>query len=222
MLADYTDITVLLDRSASMRSIAEATREAFNGFLAEQRQVPGEARLTLVQFSEPNDYYYTFRNIPLRTEYGLTPENYHPLGYSTALRDSLVKLIDERGAEYRDTPEAGRPGKVLFVVVTDGLDNSSYFYGRSSVRERVEHQIGRYKWQFVYLGANQDAIMVGGDYGIPLGGTITYTASHDCVKNVLRSLSDETKRYRTEANYMVAFDNTAREQAVESSDSGAK
>ncbi len=213
MLANYTDITVLLDRSASMYSTASATREAFNGFLAEQRNIPGEARLTLVQFSDPQDFSFTFRDLPIRTEYGLTPLNYNPTGRATALRDSLVKLIDLRGFEYRNTVESARPNRVLFVIVTDGLDNASWNYGQGTARDRVQHQASHYQWQFVYLGANQDAVLRGVEYGVSAAASMTYNPTKECVNSMLRSLSIETSKYRTQENYLLAFDDTARRNA---------
>src|SRR5262249_53284967 len=122
----------------------------------------------LVQFDTV--YEFVHNAIPLRTVPQCTLE---PRG-NTALLDAVGRAIVETGERLRALPEEERPGLVVFVVVTDGQENSSKEYTKARVREMIEHQQNVYKWQFVYLGANQDAFAEAGGMGIKLAGAALY------------------------------------------------
>lgn len=210
---DFTDIIVLLDRSSSMSPQASATRESLNGFLDDQKKVPGFARLTLVQFAGPADYHYTYANRPLLSANGLTEFNYSPTGGSTALRDAFGTLIDEVGSRYRSQQESARPEKVIFVVITDAQDNASHKYSAGQIRERVKTQTDAFSWQFIYLGAGHDAIATGANYGFQPGATMTYVASESCLRSVGSTLSSTVSASRTDPTYLVNFTDEERLKA---------
>ena len=150
---NLTDITVLLDRSGSMQSIADDVVGGFSQFVESQRTGVGEAVLSLVQFdSQAIDTLFTARPVhavPL-------PIRFEPRG-STPLLDALGQTIVSTGARLRTMRESDRPGRVIFVAITDGLENASQEYNLARVREMIQHQESVYKWDFVYLGANVDA-----------------------------------------------------------------
>ena len=150
---NLTDITVLLDRSGSMESIASDVVGGFTQFVEEQRKGAGSAVLSLVQFdSQSIDSLFTAKpvhDIKL-------PVEFHPRG-STPLLDALGQTIVATGARLRAMPESDRPGRVIFVAITDGLENASHEYNLDRIREMIQHQESVYKWDFVYLGANVDA-----------------------------------------------------------------
>lgn len=170
-----TEILILLDRSGSMESIRTDTIGGFNTFLSEQQALPGACRLTLIQF-DSHAYHIQHRRAPIATVDPLTEKTFRPRG-STPLLDSMARAIDELGEDLRRVPESERPGKVIFVTITDGQENCSRKFERWQVMERVKHQAERYGWQFVYLGANQDAIAVAAELGIAQGSTMSYAAS---------------------------------------------
>lgn len=170
----YTDVTVLLDRSGSMQSIKEGMEEGFKSFVREQRKAP-LTRMTLIQFDNENDQEVVFQNTLVTS--GEVKLSLIPRG-GTPLLDALCKAIDGTGARLAALPEAERPSKVLFVIITDGQENASRRYRRSDVKERVTRQQDHYKWNFVYLGANQDSFSEAFSYGIPLGSTLTYSADN--------------------------------------------
>ena len=150
---NLTDITVLLDRSGSMQSIATDVVGGFTQFVEEQRKGAGEAVLSLVQFdSQSIESLFTAKPVhDIRL-----PVEFQPRG-ATPLLDALGRTIVATGARLRAMPEAERPGRVIFVAITDGLENASEEYRLEQIRQMIQHQESVYKWDFVYLGANVDA-----------------------------------------------------------------
>jgi hypothetical protein len=190
-------IVVILDRSGSMRSIADATRENVNGFIADQKAAPGEALFHMVQFSD--DVQTTCDFAPIKGVSPLSMQDYRPSG-STALLDAMGFTITEIGRRLAAMPEEKRPGRVVVAVVTDGEENVSREYGgydgRQRVFDMVRHQTDVYSWQFLFLGANQDAIAVGTSFGFAPANSMTYTASAAGMDVMFRSVSKNVMSYR--------------------------
>lgn len=222
MKVGYTDITVVVDRSGSMSSILEPMIAGFNEFVAEQRKQPGEATLTLVEFdyadapATPRSYGSPRRGTPhIDTLYAslplaeVPPFSLTPRGW-TNLHDAVAKTIIDVGARYAAMPESERPEKVVFVVVTDGYDNRSFEYSRDTLRTLVEHQQSVYSWQFVFLGANMNAVEVASNYGIPVAGAATYGANTVGVRNAFASVSRGLNDYRGGQSQNVAFTESER------------
>lgn len=155
-----------------MASIQSAMEEAYGEFLAKHKEVPS-TRITLIQFDSQNDQSVQYLNVPIAAA---EPLNLQPRG-STPLTDAFCKAIDNTGKRLADMTPASRPDQVLFVVITDGQENASKTYRRSDVQSRVTKQTNDYKWQFMYLGANQDAIREAQTYGIAQDWAMTYAAS---------------------------------------------
>lgn len=189
---DLTRIAIVLDRSGSMASIQGATISGFNEFIASLRAASGSIMLKLVQFD--NEYETVF-DLPLNQVPPLTSVTFVPRG-STALLDAQGRTIVALGQELQNLPEAARPGKVIVMTMTDGMENASRVYTEAQVSALVQHQRDVYQWQFLYLGANQDAIRVAAGMGIPQAGAITYSANslgvansmHACARNILTAL----------------------------------
>lgn len=114
----------------------------------------------------------------------------------TPLHDAICKVIDNTGRWLGFIPEDERPEKVLFVIITDGLENASQNYNAKDVKERITRQTEQYKWQFVYLGANQDAILVGESLGISQDSSMTYTANNVNTKRAFRAVTLRASDYR--------------------------
>ena len=148
----FTDIIAIIDRSGSMAAIQSATEEGFNGFVREQQSTPGECALSLYQFDDRYEVDYEDRAIREVPPFALDPRG------CTALLDALGRTITTRGAHYAGLPEDQRPEKVVVVVVTDGEENSSKEYTLATIKELVSRQKDAYQWQFVFLGANMDAV----------------------------------------------------------------
>jgi uncharacterized protein YegL len=188
MRSDLTDITLVVDRSGSMQHIREDAEGGVNSFLQEQAKHPGEALLTLVQFD--TEYEFIHRAVPMKQvpAYVLTPRG------STALLDAVGRAINETGERLAKMAEEDRPGLVVFVIVTDGQENSSKEFSKAKVKEMIEHQQSKYHWQFTFLGANQDAFAEAGGMGIVAAGVATYAP--DKVQAAWRATSANVGRMR--------------------------
>ena len=135
----------------------------------EAERLPGDCLFSLVQF----DHLYEFvhkarRSGEVETLYALNPRG------NTALLDAVAAPSWRRGSVSREWTRRRRPGLVVFVIVTDGQENASREFTRAKIKEMIEHQQSVYKWQFTYLGANQDAFAEAGNMGIPKSATTNY------------------------------------------------
>lgn len=171
-MKDATYIAVLLDRSGSMNSVKDDTIGGFNQFLGEQKAAGDNALLSLVQF-DTGGIDIVHESKPIKDVPELNSETYQPRG-GTPLLDALGKTICSTGDALKAIPEANRPDKVVFVVITDGQENASKEYTKTRVKDMIDHQSGVYKWQFIYLGANQDAFAEAGSLGINLANAANY------------------------------------------------
>ncbi len=171
MKDNLTSINVVLDRSGSMASLTQDTIGGFNTFLKEQKTVPGEALFTLAQFD--HEYELVHDCVPIADVPELNTTSYVPRG-STALLDALGRTILATGIKLAAMKEEDRPSKVIFVVLTDGQENHSKEHTHAKIMEMIKHQTDAYKWQFVYLGANQDAIQAGSTMGFTYGTNSSY------------------------------------------------
>jgi hypothetical protein len=170
----------LLDRSYSMDLVRERVIDAVNLFLDEQRQAPGAARLTLVQFD--TTYDVTHKGIDLAAVPPLTRDDYRPYG-STALYDCFGEMIDRTAAAIALSPDADRPAQVIFVIVSDGIDNRSDGVKPEQLRERIA---AFPTWRFLFLGANMDAMLEGKRMGV---SGISYDTSEDGLRKAAETAS---------------------------------
>lgn len=185
---NLTHLVFLLDRSGSMQSIASDIIGGFEAFVAEQRTGEGLCTATLAQFD--NEYEVVYRGIAVGQ---VPPLALFPRGM-TALHDSMGKLITETAAEINVLPEDDKPGTVIVAIMTDGLENASREWRGADIKALVEQQTNDHGWEFLYMGADQDAVEVGRGLGIKDGQSITYAKgkSHD----TLLTVSGNVRGYR--------------------------
>lgn len=194
MKNDYCHISIVLDRSGSMGSIAKDTIGGLNTFIEEQKKVSGGATLSLMQFDNSFETIFTFKDIQtidIYKDYLFMPRG------MTALYDAIGKSIADTGEALCKMEENNRPSKVIFVIVTDGEENSSKEYSQQAVQDMIKHQSEVYSWEFVFLGANIDAVSTGTSLGIKGGNTITYAANTDGVTAAYGSVSANLSAFRT-------------------------
>ena len=175
MKENLTDITVVLDRSGSMGSVRDDTIGGFNTFLEGQKSGEGEATISLVQFD--HEYTPVYEGWPIAKAEKLDHKTYEPRGM-TALLDALGRTIVRTGTRLEAMKEEDRPAKVVFVVITDGYENASREFDREKIADMIQRQTDIYNWQFVYLGANQDAITVGKTMGFSAQTSATYSVEN--------------------------------------------
>jgi len=165
---DLTHIEFVLDRSGSMHSIKADIEGGFDAFIADQRTHPGQCTVSLTQFD--NEYEPVFTAIDVRD---VRPLNLQPRG-ATAMLDAIGRSILALGERLAAQPEAERPGTVIMAVMTDGMENASREFTYVAIKELVTRQEQAYKWQFLYMGADQDAIEVGASIGVRADRSLSY------------------------------------------------
>lgn len=168
MRNDLTDITLVVDRSGSMEICRTDAEGGVNRFVKEQKQANGEAVLTLVQFDTSYDFVHTAKPITEVPAYRLIPRG------MTALLDAVGKAISETGERLEKTVEEERPGCVVFVIVTDGHENSSRKFTKVAVQGMIARQQSQYNWQFTFLGADQAAFDEAVSLGVPTSAIATF------------------------------------------------
>lgn len=185
-----TLIAALLDRSGSMQSIRSDTEGGFDAFIRSQREEPGEVLVTLAQFDDRYETVYAGR--PLADVPALVLE---PRGM-TALLDGIGRLVTEVGTELAARPEPRRPSKVIVMVMTDGAENASREWTTTGVRALITQQERDYAWEFLFLGANIDAVGVGGALGFAADRSLTYGASPAGVQGAYAAAASYASRSR--------------------------
>lgn len=151
-MKNLTDITFVLDRSGSMAAMVGDVRGGWKTFVEQQKAIPGECVLSLVQFDD--EYEPVFTAVPIQN---VSPEiRFEPRG-STALRDAVGLTINRVGRRLRELPESERPNKVVIAVMTDGEENASKEFTQERLKQMVKHQTDQYAWEFLFLGANIDS-----------------------------------------------------------------
>jgi uncharacterized protein YegL len=207
MRTDYTHITMLLDRSGSMEQIRSDVQGGIDKFVSEQRTQPGEATFALYTFDDQLDEEISPRPIADVGAVTLIPRG------RTALLDAMGKAITKTGEWLAAKPEDKRPEKVVFAVITDGLENASVEWTRDRVLKLVTHQRDAYQWEFLFLAANQDAIAAGGAIGVPQAGAMNYAATSAGVGHAFAAASASTSEYRGGKTGGVAVPDNAEEKS---------
>ena len=170
MKKGLTELVFILDRSGSMRGLEEDTIGGFNGMLDRQRRLEGEANVTTVLFDD--NYEIIHDRFPLQAIRPLTRNEYYVRG-CTALLDAIGKTICKIRTVQDYLPDDMKAEKVIFVITTDGLENASREYGYAQIRKMVEEQKER-GWEFMFLGANFDAVAEAAKFGIAEERSATY------------------------------------------------
>ena len=163
MRENLTEIVFIIDRSGSMNGLESDTIGGFNSMIAKQQKEEGEAIISTVLFDDKTDVIHD--RVPIRDVKNLTEEDYRVRG-CTALLDAVGGAIDHIGKIHKYARKEDRPAKTLFVITTDGLENASRYYSFKDIKRMIERQKEKYSWEFLFLGANIDAIKVAANMGI--------------------------------------------------------
>jgi uncharacterized protein YegL len=192
MKKGLTELVFILDRSGSMSGLESDTIGGYNAMLAKQKQEAGEAVITTVLFDDK--YELLHDRINLNGVAPITEKEYFVRG-CTALLDAVGITINKIGNAQKHTSEDERAEKVLFVITTDGYENSSREYNYEKVQQMIRHQTERYGWEFIFLGANIDAVETAARFGINANRAANYHAdsegtrlNYDVVSNAVSSL----------------------------------
>ena len=171
MKKGLTEIVFILDRSGSMAGLEADTIGGYNSMLAKQKKEKGEAIISTVLFDDRTEILHDRKNI--QNVERITDEEYYVRG-GTALLDAVGGAIHHISRIQKEMPEEERPEKTLFIITTDGLENASRWYSYEKVKRMVEKKKKRNHWEFVFLGANIDAVEVAGRFGVAANRAVRY------------------------------------------------
>lgn len=203
MKANYTHIAIVLDRSGSMTRVRQDTIGGFNTFLTEQKKAPGKATLTLAQFDTAYELIHDFSDIQSVPD--LNIDTFVPRGM-TALYDGIGRTVTAVGKQLYALADEERPSKVLVVIMTDGGENSSQEFNALTIKSLIERQQTKYQWEFVFIGANQDAVLTANGLGIGADKSMTYAANTVGTQAAFASMSYQTSMLRSGAKASYSFD----------------
>jgi uncharacterized protein YegL len=174
-----TELVFILDKSGSMRGLENDTIGGFNAMLEKQKAVAGECRITTVLFD--NNYELLHDRVDL-CAVGPIGEREYQVGGSTALLDAIGRTIHKIGSAQKNTADDYRAEKVMFVIITDGEENASRAYSADNVKAQIERQKSRYGWEFIFLGANLDAVRTAERFGIAPDRAVDYLADSEGIQ----------------------------------------
>jgi Mg-chelatase subunit ChlD len=192
MRKDYTHVTIVLDRSSSMNAIAREMEQGLRDFVKEQQKIPGKLTLSLFRFNEKVDKLFSFKDSEDLQKNDLVLQ---PSGL-TALLDGIGEAISDTGRILAEMKEIDRPSKVITIIITDGDENSSKEYKKETINRMIKHQEKVYSWQFLFLGADQDAITKGKELGINTQSCLNFVSTPESTTDSLRYLSASVSNYR--------------------------
>lgn len=193
MKTNISELVFILDKSGSMSGLESDTIGGYNAMLKKQQQQPGEAIVTTVLFDDNFELLHDRINIK-----GIRPitEKEYFVGGCTALLDAIGKTIHKIGNAQKHTGEEQRADKVMFVITTDGMENASKEYSYDKIKALVEHQKEKYGWEFIFLGANIDAIAAAASFGISANRAANYNADGVGTKLNYEAVSDAVSELR--------------------------
>ena len=189
----YTELVFILDRSGSMSGLEADTIGGFNALIAKQKKEAGRAVVSTVLFDDRIEVLHD--RVPLERIEPLTDRDYYVRG-CTALLDALGGGIHHIGNVHKYARPEDRPEKTLFVITTDGMENASRRYTAEKVKAMVERQKARYGWEFLFLGANMDAVEVAGRVGIGADRAATYQCDEEGTALNFEVISDAVRHVR--------------------------
>ena len=196
MKQNLTEIVFILDRSGSMAGLEKDTIGGFNAMMEKQKKEPGEALISTVLFD--NNTQVIHDRVPLERMEPLTEKEYFVRG-STALLDAVGGAIHHIGNVHKYAREEDRPEKTLFVITTDGMENSSHHYDSDTVKRMIERQKAKYGWEFLFLGANIDAAEEAGRFGIRPECAADYRADSQGTEVIYASVCEAVHQVRSSA-----------------------
>jgi hypothetical protein len=192
-IMEKTKIICILDRSGSMGVMTEDAIGGFNTFLSQQQEVEGEAIMTIIQFD--NEYDIICKDVNIQDVKPLNRDTYVPRG-STSLYDAVGKTINDEIDMLGMTPIDERCDKTLVVILTDGEENSSREFRYEQIADMIKEQREVYKWEFIFLAANQDAMATAQSFNISSGNAFTYTHDTVGITEAYNKMSMASTKYR--------------------------
>ena len=176
MKKGLTELVMILDRSGSMGGLESDTIGGFNSMIEKQKKEEGEAYVSVVLFDDRSQVLYD--RVEIQKVEPMNDKQYYVRG-CTALLDAVGSAIHHIGNVHKYAREEDVPEKTIMIITTDGMENASRLYTYDKVKRMIERQKERYHWEFMFLGANIDAVKEAGRFGISASRAVRY--EHDSV-----------------------------------------
>jgi len=186
MKQGLTEIVFIMDRSGSMSGLEADTIGGFNGTIEKQKEENGEALVSTILFDDESMVLHdrvNLKDIPPMTK------KQYSVGGCTALMDAMGDAIHHIGNVHKYARDEDRPEKTIFIITTDGYENSSQKYSATKVRQMVERQKKKYGWEFIFLGANIDAVETARTYGIDENRAANFVNDTDGIEIMCKAQS---------------------------------
>ena len=192
MKKDLTELVFILDKSGSMFGLERDTIGGFNSLIEKQKKEPGEAIVSTILFNNKVEFLHDGKNI---NEIELLTEDEYVTDGSTALLDAIGNAITKVVNKRKTTPEDTHPEKTVFVITTDGMENSSTEYSYKKIKEMIKHQQEKYNWEFIFLAANIDSEMMADSIGILRDNAVSFNCdsegielNYECISSAISEL----------------------------------
>lgn len=191
-----TELVFIIDRSGSMAGLEEDTIGGFNSMLEKQKKIVGDTLVSTITFSSYSEVVHD--RIPLNEVNGLKEDEYS-VGGTTAILDAIGSAINHIAIIHKYARKEDVPEKTIFVITTDGIENTSSQYSYQDVKALIEKQQNEFGWEFLFLGANIDAISEGERFGIRSSRSVRYHSDKVGTRlnyEVLDDAISEMRRYK--------------------------
>ena len=201
MKTNITELVFILDKSGSMSGLEHDTIGGYNAMLRKQQEESGKARITTVLFS--HDYEILHDQTDIKEIKPMTAKQYQ-VGGSTALLDAVGATIHKIGNAQKYAKEELRADKVMVVITTDGMENSSREYTYEKIKQMIERQKRRYEWEFIFLGADIEAVAAAAKLGIEHDRAVNFHSDSEGTKLNYKVISEAVSTIR--ANKTISED----------------
>ena len=194
MKNNITELVFILDRSGSMAGLESDTIGGFNAMIEKQKKESGECYISTILFDSHSEVLHDRVNLCRINQ--MTDKDYTVCG-CTALIDALGSTIQHIENIHKYARPEDIPEKTMFIITTDGMENASRIYSSDRVKEMIERQKEKYGWEFIFIGANIDAVETAARYGIENDRAVNYNSDHEGTRILYDSVSQAVSSIRT-------------------------
>lgn len=200
MEKNLVEVVFIIDKSGSMSGLENETIRGYNDFLSKQKEVEGDAIVSTVLF---NDIVKVIHDrVKIEKVNLITKEEYY-VGGTTALYDAIGGGIDHINKVHENLYDYQKPSKVIFVIITDGMENSSRKYSHYVIKEKIGNQKELHNWEFIFLGANFDAEGFAESINIAKDKAVRYEFSDEAVESNYKVMHNLIREFRTDSEHNI-------------------